>query len=113
MGALNIYSRGEGAFGRAEQELAAHFASHVTNILVESGAEALDDAAASRIQRALRSRKLIAQAQGILMERRQMGADDAAAILASTSRSEGRTVLAQATEVTESIIAADTGADHG
>jgi len=88
IGALNIYSKAERAFGPPEQELAALFATHVAGILLDAGADIPDDETTSRIQEALRSRETIARAQGVLMERRHVSAEQAAALLHSTSRAD-------------------------
>ena len=103
IGALNIYSRGEGAFGREEQELAALFATHVAGILVDARADLSEEESTSRIHSALVSRMLITQAQGMLMERQQVTAEVAARILGHAARAAGRTVLEQAIEVTRSV----------
>lgn len=102
IGALNIYSRREHAFGPAEQELAALFATHASGILVDADEELSEEESSARIQEALLSRSVIAQAQGMLMERRQISADEAAAVIGRDSRTAGRTVLEQAVEMTRS-----------
>jgi len=68
VGALNIYSRSEGAFAPADQELASVFASQTSNILTSAGISATAEFAA-RFASALRGREIVSQAQGILMER--------------------------------------------
>ncbi len=102
IGALNIYSRAEGAFGPAEEELAALFAKQASGILADGGADISEEEASSRIRAALVSRMVIAQAQGILMERQGISAGDAAAILNRSSRSDRQTVLEQALSVIDS-----------
>lgn len=65
VGALNIYSRAPGAFGRAEQELAAMIASEASAVLSETSLSM----STQRLQEALRNREVVALAQGVLMER--------------------------------------------
>ena len=65
VGALNIYSRAPQAFGSTQRELASAFAREASDVL----SRAVVDVAAGRLQAALRSREIIAQAQGVLMER--------------------------------------------
>jgi hypothetical protein len=116
IGALNIYSKAERAFGPPEQELAALFATHVAGILLDAGADIPDDETTSRIQEALRSRQTIARAQGVLMERRHVSAEQAAALLHSTSRADEVNVYDHAANVLATVMPARTADpidDHG
>ena len=108
IGALNIYSKVERAFGPPEQELAALFATHVAGILLDAGADIPDEETTSRIQEALRSRQTIARAQGVLMERRHVSAEQAAALLHSTSRADEVNVYDQAANVLATVVPART-----
>jgi anti-anti-sigma factor len=69
VGALNIYSRTESAFSPADQELASVFAVQASNILTSAGVGVSSAEAATRFASALRGREIVAQAQGVLMER--------------------------------------------
>ena len=69
VGAMNIYSRTPGAFTPSGQELAALFATEASLILGGVETEMGDDHLSLRLQSALRTREVIAQAQGVLMER--------------------------------------------
>lgn len=102
LGALNIYSRADHAFGPRQQELAALFAEQASGILTDAGADVSDDQLAGRIASALRSRQVIAHAQGVLMERDGIEPDAAATILIRAARAANRTLLDQATEVVAS-----------
>lgn len=104
LGALNIYSKAERAFGPPEQELAALFATHVAGILLDAGADVPDDEITARIQGALRSRQAIARAQGVLMERRRIGAEQAAALLHATARAEEVNVFDHAANVLATVV---------
>lgn len=81
VGALNIYSHGERAFGPAEQELAALFATQASRVLAQSGADIATEEAAQRLQAALGVREVIAQAQGVVMAREGVSAVEAYATL--------------------------------
>jgi len=81
VGALNIYSRSERAFGSREQELAALFAANASAILAGSGASVVGEEVAQRLQAALGIREVIAQAQGVVMARQKVPAEAAYAVL--------------------------------
>ncbi len=99
VGALNIYSRTERAFGPPEQELAALFATQAASIIASAGVAAEQ---ASRLQAALRVRELIAQAQGVVMARQGVSAEVASAALLRSSRQAHISLRRQATEITAS-----------
>jgi len=99
VGALNIYSRTERAFGPPEQELAALFASQASRIVASEGVAAEQ---ATRLQAALRVRELIAQAQGVVMARQGVSAEAASASLLRSSRQAHISLRRQATEITAS-----------
>lgn len=86
VGALNIYSRSEGAFGPDEQELAALFATQASGIVRDAGADVGVEEIAKRLQNALVVREVIAQAQGALMAREGVSAEAASAHLRRSSR---------------------------
>ena len=90
VGALNIYSRTAAAFGAKEQELASVFATEASNILSDAGVQTNDDQLTGRFQGALRTREIIAEAQGVIMERQDVGEDDAFDILRRFSQRSGR-----------------------
>lgn len=108
IGALNIYSFSEGAFGRDELAVAAFFTTHVTQMLTDAGLDVPEHKWMTRLRAAMLSRKLIAQAQGMLMERYHLSADQAAAKLAQSSRSAGLTLLDSAVDVTRTSIDGET-----
>ena len=102
VGALNIYSRTNTAFGANEQELAGVFARQASNILTAARADVSDDQLAGRIQGALRTREIIAEAQGIIMEREDIGDKEAFDVMRRSSRSSGKPLRQWAMEVVES-----------
>ena len=99
VGALNIYSRTERAFGPPEKELAALFATQASRIVASAGVAAEQ---ATRLQGALRVRELIAQAQGVVMARQGVSAEAASASLLRSSREAHISLRRQATEITAS-----------
>jgi len=97
MGALNLYSREPGALGAADRDLALVLAAHASTALAATQACAAADLEAAQLREALRSRDVIGQAKGILMERRGISADEAFDILRRTSQ-ELNVKLAQVAE---------------
>jgi anti-anti-sigma factor len=85
-GALNMYSNAERAFGPAEQELAALFAAQAAGILADAAVDVGADPASERMQDALSSREVIAQAQGVIMERGGVSASAAYGMLRRCAR---------------------------
>ena len=69
VGAINIYSRTPAVFVSADQHVASVLAAETSAILSEVEAHPRADSRSNRLQRALRTRKTIAQAQGAIMER--------------------------------------------
>ncbi len=106
VGALNIYSRTPSAFAAQDQRLAAKFAAEASTILTDSGVDASDDQRSERIQNALRSRELIAQAQGVMMERHGITEHDAYKALRIYSQRTGRSLRARAQDITASAVGA-------
>jgi hypothetical protein len=86
VGALNIYSRQPQAFGSDDQSLAMRFATEVSAILTDAGVDVSDDRRSERFQASLRSREVIAQAQGIIMGREGITEDEAYTILRGHSQ---------------------------
>ncbi len=103
VGALNIYSRSDRAFGPAEQELAALFATQASRIVTDARADVAAEEAAQRFQDALRVREIIAHAQGVLMAQEGVTAEAAYAILCRSSRQSGVTVHRQATGIVAAV----------
>ena len=86
MGALNYYSRTPGGLDDADRDVALVFATHAAVAL--RGAQVMEAAElrASQLGEAVRSRDVIGQAKGILMERRGLTADEAFDTLRRTSQ---------------------------
>ena len=92
LGALNIYSNRERAFGPQDQELAALFASHASDILAEARQDVTAEELGQRLRDALGTREVIAQAQGVLMARDGGTAEAAYGELRQSSKRAGITV---------------------
>jgi GAF domain-containing protein len=102
-GALNFYSSTERAFGPKEQELAALFAKQASEIVATSGTDATARTSGERFAQALSSRRTIHQAQGIIMARDGVAADEAHQTILSGARAAGATVASYAAGVVASV----------
>jgi len=111
VGALNIYSRTTAPFAAAEQELAAIFAAEASVILRDAGVDMTEEAVVGRLDEALATRKVISQAQGIVMARRTLSADDAFDVLRRRSQTTERPLRDVAAEVVISTQSSHPG-DH-
>jgi anti-anti-sigma factor len=102
VGALNIYSLTPSVFSVREQELAAAFAAQASSLLGDAVAGLSDDELSIRFQGALRARQVIAQAQGVLMEREGISENDAYGALRRFSLGNGRPLHEMAEHVVAS-----------
>ncbi|OLR92489.1 GAF and ANTAR domain-containing protein [Actinokineospora bangkokensis] len=102
-GALNIYSRTPGALAGEAVDMALVLATHAS--LAIQGARAAERAALreTQLRQAVESRDVIGQAKGILMQRRNISADDAFALLRDTSQRMNVKLAQLARTVTESV----------
>ena len=99
VGALNIYSNVERAFGPADQELAALFATQASGVLAAAMVEQTVDEVAERLRHALCAREVIAQAQGAIMARQGISADAAYANLRRSARRQTVSIGVQAAAI--------------
>jgi GAF domain-containing protein len=99
VGALNIYSLAASAFSARDQELAAAFAAQASSILSDAEASSSDDELSIRFQGALRTREVIAQAQGVLMERDGVSETDAYGALRRFSLGNGTPLYERAATI--------------
>jgi hypothetical protein len=90
------------AFGPKDQAAAALFAKKASVILSDAGAGASDTQIALRYQEALRTRKVITLAMGVLMEREGVDEDAAFADLLRLSLYHGEPLREQAYAVVRS-----------
>ncbi len=102
VGALNIYSLQPRAFAEDDQSLAMRFATEASAILTEAGVDISDDRRSERFQASLRSREVIAEAQGVLMEREGISEEEAYTVLRVHSQRTGISLRAWAEEITGS-----------
>jgi GAF domain-containing protein len=79
LGALNLFARDPGAFDQRSVEVGELFAAHAAVACSAAQREAA-------LERALESREVVGQAQGILMERGRLTAEQAFAELQRTSQ---------------------------
>jgi len=104
VGALNIYSTTEGAFGPHEQEMAALFASQASGILTEARVDQGAEDLAVRFRLALQTRELIAQAEGAVMAQQGIAAEDAASLVRRLARRNETTVREQSAVMLEATL---------
>jgi anti-anti-sigma factor len=102
VGALNIYSRTRAAFSEKEQELAAIFATEASIILRDAGADVSDDQLSEGMQAALEARQIIARAEGVIMDRQGISAEDAYTVLRRFSQSTNLPLVQRAADIVES-----------
>lgn len=86
MGALNLYSLTPGALDAKDRDLTLVLAAYASTALAATQACEAADLEAAQLREALRSRDVIGQAKGILMERRGITAQEAFDILRRTSQ---------------------------
>ena len=99
VGALNIYSRTSAAFTPTDQELASVFATEVSTILTDAGMDLADEQLVGRVNEALLTRRVIAQAQGVIMQRDGVDEDAAYTALRRTSLVSGMTMREEADHI--------------
>jgi anti-anti-sigma factor len=102
VGALNIYSLTPSAFSDRDQKVAAAFAAQASSLLADPETNPTDDELSLRFQAALRVREVIAQAQGVLMEREGISENDAYGALRRFSLGHGRPLSERATNIVAS-----------
>ncbi len=104
IGALNIYSNTDHAFGPRDQELAALFASQASSILAEARTDSTTEEVAGRLREALTNRQVIAHAQGVIMGQQGISADAAYANLRQSAKRTGVDVRESAAGVLASAL---------
>ena len=87
LGALNIYSLERGGLDARDRDLALVLGAHVSTALAATAASTAAELEVAQLREALRTRDVIGQAKGILMERRGISADEAFDTLRSASQS--------------------------
>ncbi len=102
VGAINIYSRTPGAFVSADQQVASVLAAEASTILSDVEAATRADLRSNRLQRALRTRNTIAQAQGVIMERQGISESAAFTALRKYSQQTNEPLRDHARDVADS-----------
>jgi len=87
IGSLNVYSRRRGGLDQADRDSALVLAAHASTAVAGSLASSRSELQVTQLTEAVRSRDVIGQAKGILMERRGVDAEEAFRILRSASQS--------------------------
>lgn len=87
IGSLNIYSRRRAALADTDRDTALVLAAHASTAVTASLAAGRSKLEITNLREAVRSRDVIGQAKGILMERRGVSAEQAFEILRSASQS--------------------------
>jgi GAF domain-containing protein len=87
MGALNVYAFQRGGLDEHDRELALVLAAHASTALAATMAASAAELEIAQLREALRSRDVIGQAKGILMQRRGISAEEAFDTLRRTSQS--------------------------
>jgi GAF domain-containing protein len=85
--ALNFYSFSAGGLDKSDRDVAIVLAAHASTALAATTASTAKDVKLAHLEAALRSRDVIGQAKGILMERRGIGEQEAFDVLRMASQS--------------------------
>lgn len=101
IGALNLYSVHEAAFGEDDERIGQAFATHATITLTHARGYWSKEKARLSLERALQTRGIIDQAKGILMARTGSDADQAFESLRRASQRTNRKVSELAREIVE------------
>ncbi len=101
VGALNIYSCTSSAFAVRDQDLASLLAREASVILSDARVDVTDQELDERMGQALRTRELISQAQGVIMQRDGIGEDLAYTRLRRTALKRGQLLRERAQEIVD------------
>lgn len=104
VGAVNMYSTRERAFGPRQLGLAALLAAQATIVLDAVQGLGTDEEVDRRILDGLHAREVIARAQGVIMEREQLSAEAAADTLHRAARTNETTVMTEAERLVASTL---------
>jgi GAF domain-containing protein len=108
LGALKVYGERPDAFGDRSAVLATRFAAQAAILLANVSTLDRAERLSESLQSALRSRNVIALANGVLMERYHLTEEQAFLRLVESARAERRELVDEATLVTRS-----TSLEHG
>jgi anti-anti-sigma factor len=102
VGALNIYSRSMAAFSADDRRLAEVLAAQASIILSDAGMNPTSTLQSTRYQEALKARRTIAHAQGVLMARTGITPDEAYDLLRVHSLQTSQPLLQRASDIVHS-----------
>lgn len=102
LGAIKIYARQPGAFGRREENLLTMLAAQAAMLLANMHAARDGERVSGRIADGLRGRELVALAKGVVMARDGVDERTAFLTLANAARQQGSTVRGVAEKLTGS-----------
>lgn len=111
LGALQLYAHLPSAFSATERAQGLIFATLAALALAQARAQETDESRIDNLEAALASREVIGQAQGILMERERITADQAFQLLRRSSQHLNRKLRAVAQDVVDTG-AIDPGSDE-
>ncbi len=101
LGALQLYARLPAAFNATDRAQGLIFAAHAGMALGVARAQATERGRTDHLQTALVSREIIGQAQGILMERERITAEQAFDLLRRSSQHLNRRLRDVAQELVD------------
>jgi len=101
IGALQLYAQLPGAFNASDRAQGLLFAIYAGLALAHARAQEAEESKIENLRRALSSREVIGQAQGILMHREKISADQAFQLLRRSSQHLNRKLWAVAQDVVD------------
>ncbi len=101
VGALQLYAHLPAAFSAIDRAQGLVFATYAGLALAQASAQAAEESRIENLYAALSSREIIGQAQGILMERERITADQAFQLLRHSSQHLNRKLRAVAQEIVD------------
>lgn len=101
VGALQLYAHLPGAFNAHDRAQGLLFATYASLALAQASAQATEENKIENLQVALSSREIIGQAQGILMERERITADQAFQLLRRASQHLNRKLRTVAQDIVD------------
>jgi GAF domain-containing protein len=113
VGAMNLYSYGERAFGESAAETGSRFASQAAIVLANAQAYWDVRTLSERLGEAVKSRAVIEQAKGILMGAQHCDADRAFALLVRASQRENVKLRDVAARIVSAVVDRDDRDDRG
>jgi anti-anti-sigma factor len=101
VGSINLYGRHDRVFDAHDREVATSFAATVSTIVAMDALELSDDDITARLQQALVARETIAHAQGVLIGREAINAEDAYSQLRRHSQTTSQSIVDFARQIVD------------